>query len=71
MKIQFGNIQIKVPYEKYMLQKFTGKENPFEAIFSKRNQDVHNDFFKKAQSSFTNYYKKWMEKLSEMNKSDG
>lgn len=71
MKIQFGNIEIRVPYEKYMLQKLTRMGNPFETMFSKSNHDFCNDFFKKSQSIFTNYFeehKKWMEKFSEMNK---
>lgn len=73
MKITFGDIEIKVPYEKYVLQKISSMENPFESMFSKSNQELFIDFFKKTQSSFAHNfeeYKKWLEKFSETNKSE-
>ena len=69
MKIQFGDIEIKIPYEKYF-GKNNGMVNPFETMFLKSNQAFLNEFFKNP-SNFTNIYGefvKWMENYAKMSK---
>ncbi|HEX2944868.1 MAG TPA: hypothetical protein VHT96_02810 [Clostridia bacterium] len=70
MEIKYGNVKITVPYEKYLLKH--GMENPFGTMFSKRNQDLFEAFFKRAAADYANHleeYKKWMDKFAaEMSK---
>ncbi len=69
MEIKYGNIKMTIPYEKFLLK--YSMENPFGAMFSKRNQDFE-VFFKKAAADYASYfeeYRKWMEKfVGEMSK---
>ncbi len=69
MEIQFGDIKIKVPYEKYLLKH--SMENPFGTMFSKSNQDFFNAFFKRTPKDYIHYfeeYKKHMDKFAKMSK---
>lgn len=64
MKIQFGDIKITVPYEKYLLKH--SMENPFGTMFSKSNQDFFNAFSKRTHTDYIHYfeeYKKCMDKF--------
>lgn len=69
MKIQFGDIEMKFPYEKYF-GKNNRMENPFETMFLKFNQAFLNEFMKNP-SNFTNHYGefvRWMENYAKMSK---
>ncbi len=71
MEMKFGDIKITVPYEKYLLK--YKMENPFGAMFSKRNQDFFDEFFKRAQQDYINFaeeYKRRMEKFVKTSKPD-
>ncbi len=71
MEIQFGDIKIEIPYEKYWLKH--SMENPFGMMFSKSNHDFFNTFFKRMPVDYANYfeeYRRCMEKFIKMSKPD-
>jgi hypothetical protein len=71
MEMKLGDIKITVPYEKYLLK--YKMENPFGTMFSKRNQDFFDEFFKRAQQDYINFaeeYKRRMEKFVKPSKPD-
>ena len=71
MEINFGDIKITIPYEKYFFK--YSIEKPFGAMFSKHKPDFFEASFKRAAADYTNYieeYKKCMGKfVFGMNKS--
>lgn len=69
MEVQFGDIKIEIPYEKYLLKHCM--ENPFGMMFPKPNPELFNAFLKGIPMDYAKYfeeYKKHMEKFVKMSK---